>query len=205
MNINNPTTFSTPDLTLSTSNSSGTAGALRADDTILVYDTTVPTTIASSASAAAGSAATSARRDHTHGAPAIGAAATQAEMEAASSTTTYASPGRTKYHPGVAKVWVNFQGTGTAAIRESYNVSSITDSGTGDYIVIFDDDFATIHYAVTSNKEDGVNAALGSRAMMVHGQAVGQCQLLSYADNASTGVPAETDAVDVMVAIFGDQ
>ena len=67
MNINNPTTFSTPDLTLSTSNSSGTAGALRADDTILVYDTSVPTTIAYGASAAAGSAAVSARRDHTHG------------------------------------------------------------------------------------------------------------------------------------------
>ena len=67
MNINNPTTFSTPDLTLSPSNSSGTAGALRADDTVLVYDTTVPTTIAFGASAAAGDVATAARRNHTHG------------------------------------------------------------------------------------------------------------------------------------------
>ena len=67
MNINNPTTFSPPDLTLSTSNSSGTAGALRADDTVLVYDTTVPTTIAFGASASAGDTATSARRNHTHG------------------------------------------------------------------------------------------------------------------------------------------
>jgi len=67
VNINNPTTFSTPDLTLSTSNSSGSAGALRADDTILVYDATVPTTIAFGASAATGSASVSARRDHNHG------------------------------------------------------------------------------------------------------------------------------------------
>ena len=67
MNISNPTSFSTPDLTLSTSNSSGTSGALRADDTILVYDATVPTTIGAGDSAATGSAATSARRDHGHG------------------------------------------------------------------------------------------------------------------------------------------
>jgi hypothetical protein len=34
---------------------------------------------------------------------------------------------------GVAAAWVNFNGTGTVAIVQSQNVSSITDSGTGDY------------------------------------------------------------------------
>lgn len=32
-----------------------------------------------------------------------------------------------------SKAWVNFNGTGTVAIRESRNTSSITDNGTGDY------------------------------------------------------------------------
>ena len=32
---------------------------------------------------------------------------------------------------GVARAWVNFNGTGTVAIRSSFNVSSITDNGTG--------------------------------------------------------------------------
>ena len=36
-----------------------------------------------------------------------------------------------------AKAWVNFNGTGTVAIRESGNVSSITDNGTGNYDVNF--------------------------------------------------------------------
>ena len=36
-----------------------------------------------------------------------------------------------------AKAWVNFNGTGTVAIRASYNVSSITDNGVGDYTVNF--------------------------------------------------------------------
>jgi hypothetical protein len=38
---------------------------------------------------------------------------------------------------GSAKAWINFNGTGTPAIRASYNVSSITDNGTGDYTVNF--------------------------------------------------------------------
>ena len=67
MNINNPTTFSTPDLTLSTSNSSGTGGALRADDTILVFDTTLPAQVGT---AAVGSATVAPRRDHVHAPPA---------------------------------------------------------------------------------------------------------------------------------------
>ena len=38
---------------------------------------------------------------------------------------------------GSAKAWVNFDGTGTVSIRESFNVSSISDIGSGDYIVNF--------------------------------------------------------------------
>lgn len=38
---------------------------------------------------------------------------------------------------GAAKAWVNFNGTGTVAIRASYNVTSITDNGVGDYTVNF--------------------------------------------------------------------
>jgi hypothetical protein len=38
---------------------------------------------------------------------------------------------------GIAKAWVNFNGTGTPAIRASFNVSSITDNGTGNYTVNF--------------------------------------------------------------------
>lgn len=33
------------------------------------------------------------------------------------------------------RAWVNFNGTGTVAIRASQNVSSITDNGTGDYTI----------------------------------------------------------------------
>ena len=38
---------------------------------------------------------------------------------------------------GSAKAWVNFNGTGTVAIRAAFNVSSITDNGTGYYTMNF--------------------------------------------------------------------
>jgi hypothetical protein len=45
------------------------------------------------------------------------------------------------------KAWVNFNGTGTVAIRASMNVSSITDNGTGDYTVNFTTALADADYA----------------------------------------------------------
>mgnify|MGYP002507743368 CR=1 FL=1 len=51
---------------------------------------------------------------------------------------------------GLAKAWVNFNGTGTVAIRASYNVSSITDNGTGNYTVNFTTAMADTNYAVVS-------------------------------------------------------
>jgi hypothetical protein len=48
---------------------------------------------------------------------------------------------------GSAKAWVNFNGTSTVAIRASYNVSSITDNGTGDYTVNFTNALPDANYA----------------------------------------------------------
>ena len=46
----------------------------------------------------------------------------------------------------VAKAWVNFNGTGTVAIRASYNISSITDHATGQYTVNFTNAMANANY-----------------------------------------------------------
>lgn len=45
-----------------------------------------------------------------------------------------------------ARAWVNFDGTGTVAIRASGNVSSITDNGTGDYTVNFSTGMSDANY-----------------------------------------------------------
>jgi len=48
-----------------------------------------------------------------------------------------------------AKAWVNFDGTGTVSIRESENVGSITDNGTGDYTVKFTTAMPDANYCVS--------------------------------------------------------
>ena len=59
-----------------------------------------------------------------------------------------------------AKAWVNFNGTGTVAIRAAGNVSSITDNGTGDYTVNFTTAMPDANYSVcvgNGSFNDGVN------------------------------------------------
>ena len=47
-----------------------------------------------------------------------------------------------------AKAWVNFDGTGTIAIRDSFNVSSLTDNATGDYSVTFASNLPSTNYCL---------------------------------------------------------
>jgi hypothetical protein len=57
------------------------------------------------------------------------------------------------------RAWVNFNGTGTVAIRGSGNVSSITDNGTGDYTVNFTTAMTDVNYCslVTGGNQTGVD------------------------------------------------
>jgi hypothetical protein len=59
----------------------------------------------------------------------------------------------------LCRAWVNFNGTGTVAIRASFNVSSITDNGTGDYTVIFITAMPDANYVgeVTAGRGSGSN------------------------------------------------
>lgn len=64
-------------------------------------------------------------------------------------------------HPGVADTWVNFNGTGTVAVYGSYGLTSITDSGVGDYAVNFAVNQPSVNYAVfiSSNSTNGGSPA----------------------------------------------
>ena len=70
----------------------------------------------------------------------------------------------------IAKAWINFNGTGTIAIRSSYNISSITDNGTGDYTVTFSTAMSDANYSVstsmagTAGAYANVDAGFGSGA-----------------------------------------
>jgi hypothetical protein len=93
------------------------------------------------------------------------------------------------------RAWVNFNGTGTVAIRASFNVSSITDNGTGTYTVNFTTAFADANYCVS-----GMAANDGSFGGVynVVTPAVGSV-LVWYIQNNS---PAFVDTGIASVAIF---
>jgi hypothetical protein len=59
---------------------------------------------------------------------------------------------------GSAKSWVNFNGVTTATIRASYNVSSVTRSSSGLYVVNFTNAFTDANYATTVGASNNTTA-----------------------------------------------
>jgi hypothetical protein len=98
-----------------------------------------------------------------------------------------------------ARAWVNFNGTGTVAIRASGNVSSITDGGVGVYTVNFTNAMPDVNYAVTGicHSPGATNGALQAPGGSAGNQLVGSVQV-----NAITGsMNATFDASYVFVVI----
>lgn len=95
---------------------------------------------------------------------------------------------------GSAKAWVNFNGTGTVAIRQAYNVSSITDNGTGDYTLNFTTAFADADYAAVygCNSGNSYNANNYSSASYL----AGSLRVYAYTPSAAA------DIERIQVAIF---
>ena len=57
----------------------------------------------------------------------------------------------TNLQQGLAKSWANLNGTSTIALRDSFNVSSVADDGTGDYDFTYTTNFGNINYAIESH------------------------------------------------------
>ena len=70
------------------------------------------------------------------------------------------SAGGTTYSArGIAKAWVNFNGTGTVSVRDSENVSSLIDGATGFYTLNLSNAFAAADYPATTSI---TNASVGA-------------------------------------------
>jgi hypothetical protein len=73
-------------------------------------------------------------------------AATQSDQETGSATDRVVTPARQQFHPSASKGWVSFTGSGTVTIFASYNVSSVSDNGVGDYTINFSNSFSSGSY-----------------------------------------------------------
>jgi hypothetical protein len=129
-------------------------------------------------------------------------AASQANMEAASSNAVYVTPGRTQNHPGVCKAWANFtcRGTdGTCTLNASHNITSVTRNGAGTYDVVIGTDMSSANYSVLATVQDSspVNAMV-----VLSAAAAGTCTLSQISASAGT---AYDGTGKIHFAMFGDQ
>ncbi len=99
---------------------------------------------------------------------------------------------------GRAKAWGKLNGTGTAALDDSFNVSSITDNGTGDYTFTFTNAMSNANYC-----------AVGTSEYIQGGGAV--FQIVTITSATTSAVRAHNQQLTnvsldgiVSVAIFGD-
>lgn len=101
----------------------------------------------------------------------------------------------------LCRAWVNFNGTGTVAIRASFNVSSITDNGVGDYTVNFTNAMPDANFSVLATNE-----YLNTRGDAASNHNI---YIAAYAASASsanvqtfTSTPSYSDVQTVSIAIL---
>lgn len=120
----------------------------------------------------------------------------QSNIEAQVKTATNATGSAPIF---ACRSWVNFNGTGTVAIRASGNVSSITDNGTGDYTVNFTTAMPDANYAMVvgggSGRAGGVGVIFGG--FSTSAPTTTSARFTTYQQS-----PVIFDAADVCVAIF---
>lgn len=107
--------------------------------------------------------------------------------------------------PGIAdqpKAWVNFNGSGTVAIRASYNVSSITDNGAGDYTVNFATALADANYASVATCEGSIPLIINNSGGDNFGSTVNGCRFLVRWVNIGGGNYPHSDSGLFSVVIF---
>lgn len=98
------------------------------------------------------------------------------------------------------RAWVNFNGTGTVAIRASGNVSSITDNGVGDYTVNFTTAMSDANYCPV-----GISAGSSQYSLFYDSpvaKTTSAYRLVTLYANTLGGGGAAVDSVNVQVAIF---
>ncbi len=103
----------------------------------------------------------------------------------------------------LAKAWISFDGEGTIAINDSFNISSIADNATGVYTVTLSNAMANANYCVNVSVKSNLSnqntfANLGGTS-----ESDPSTTAFQIATMGSTNLSA-TDGAFVFAAVFGD-
>ena len=122
--------------------------------------------------------------------------ATKLTMNSTGQTTIVGEGGTTttSVQQGLVKAWCKFQGdAGSIANNDSFNVSGLTDNGTGDYTIAIDNDMGNDDYATTCNGSEQVFSIYNASNTLA-----GSVRVYSQHQDSST------DAQEASVQITGD-
>jgi hypothetical protein len=129
--------------------------------------------------------------------------AVQSDQETASSNTVHVTPGVQQFHPSAAKAWVRWDVAGTR--DANYNVSSITDSGTGDWTVNFGTAFSSANYGISAIV--GASESATFKLLQIGANTAptaSACRVVCF--NSSSALADPTGTTPRMYAsFFGDQ
>lgn len=98
------------------------------------------------------------------------------------------------------RAWVNFDGTGTVAIRASGNVTSVTDNGTGDYTVTFTTAMPDVNYAATAMS--GTSSLTAATGLSFAGQGSATPTTTAFRFRIRDDAGAQFDSAFCSIAIF---
>ena len=116
-------------------------------------------------------------------------------VDAKNSITIVAGAGNittTNVQEGLAKCWVSFDGTGTPATNDSFNLSSITDNSTGNYDANFTNAMNNTNFAPVSTCRSEVSRSLNVTS-------TSKCTVQTEDDSFNV-----EDASAIFLAVFGD-
>lgn len=97
-----------------------------------------------------------------------------------------------------ARLWVNFNGTGTIAIRDDGNVSSLTDNGTGDYTVSFTTALPDTNYCVTGHANHNTTAD-NSRMFLQSMTSLRTTSSIRVRTRGDGGTAVDSEVVDIAI------
>ena len=103
----------------------------------------------------------------------------------------------TNLQQGLAKCWVNFNGTGTIASRDSFNIASLTDTGTGHYDPNFSNNMSNNDFSATG----GISGSgVGGEPGIILGDGYTTSSVKVLTNNSTTS----TDYGFIATSIHGD-
>ena len=103
-------------------------------------------------------------------------------------------------HVGQIKAWANIEGIGTATLRDSYNVASVLNNGTGDYTITWTVAFSSASYVVVGTCQRNTSSTTAEQFVsirnMASNPAIGSVRIIT---TAADGTQIDCEEIHIMV------